>query len=131
MSEGVEMKEIATSEVKVEEQGASLEVVVEKSQPKEENTVENDTEKASSVENKPAEEKIPHYQGDNNPLRSSLCDTFYVNNPDFKEITKTYGFEPVTTIMSKQAIEKQCTIYQKIAESIWNPERLEKIYLEK
>lgn len=57
MSEGVEMKEIATSEVKVEEQGASLEVVVEKSQPKEENTVENDTEKASSVENKPAEEK--------------------------------------------------------------------------
>ena len=51
MSEGVEMKEMATSEVKVEEQGASLEVVVEKSQPKEENTVENDTEKASSVEN--------------------------------------------------------------------------------
>lgn len=90
-----------------------------------------DTKKNKSVSDKPVEEKILRYQGDNNPLRSSLCNSFYGNNPDFNNANKIYGygFEPVT-IMNKHEIEQRCGVYKKIAENIWRIERLDEIYSE-
>ena len=72
MSEGVEMKDMTTPENKVEEQGVAVDMVVENSQPKEEPTVENDVEKASSVEKEPSEEKKRNQIGVNVFVKDGL-----------------------------------------------------------
>lgn len=72
----------------------------------------------------PYEQKLPHYHGQN-LLARSLHPTCYENNPGFLKFIADTGlpFRPMETFRSAE-LEERYTLYLKIAERIWNPERL-------
>jgi len=72
----------------------------------------------------PFEEKLPHYFGQN-LLARSLHPKCYENNPGFLRFVEQTGlpFKPVTTFRSAE-MEERSQLYLKLAEHIWNPERL-------
>ncbi|MDD5198216.1 MAG: DUF262 domain-containing protein [Terrimicrobiaceae bacterium] len=70
------------------------------------------------------EEKLPHYHGQN-ILARSLHSTCYQNNPGFLRFIETTGlpFKPIVLFKSAE-MEERCTLYLKLAEHIWNPNRV-------
>lgn len=72
----------------------------------------------------PYGEKLPHYHSQN-LLARSLHPTCYQNNPGFLKFIADTGlpFRPLETFRSAE-MEERCDLYLKLAERIWNPERL-------
>lgn len=72
----------------------------------------------------PFEQKLPHYFGQN-LLARSLHPKCYENNPGFLRFVEQTGlpFKPVATFRSAE-MEERSQLYLKLAEHIWNPERL-------
>lgn len=72
----------------------------------------------------PYAEKLPHYHGQN-LLARSLHATCYENNPGFLKFVKESGlpFEPMGVFKSDE-MERRSDLYLKLAELIWNPQRL-------
>lgn len=72
----------------------------------------------------PYEDKLPHYFSQN-LLARSLHPMCYVNNPGFLRFIEKTGlpFKAMTTFHSAE-MEERCQLYLKLAEHIWNPERL-------
>jgi hypothetical protein len=72
----------------------------------------------------PYEEKLPHYHGQN-LLARSLHPTCYANNPGFLKFIQESGlpFKPMPSFRSVE-IEQRCELYLRLAEHIWNPNRL-------
>lgn len=72
----------------------------------------------------PYDEKLPHYHGQN-LLARSLHPKCYENNPGFLKFIADTGlpFRPLETFRSTE-MEERCDLYLKLAERIWNPERL-------
>jgi len=70
------------------------------------------------------EEKLPHYYG-RNLLASSLNATCYENNPGFLRFVTETGlpFKPLASFRSAE-MEQRCELYLRLAERIWNPNRL-------
>ncbi len=70
------------------------------------------------------EAKLPHYHGQN-LLARSLHSTCYENNPGFLRFIDTTGlpFRPMTSFKSAE-MEERCALYLKLAEHIWNPNRI-------
>jgi hypothetical protein len=70
------------------------------------------------------EEKLPHYHGQN-LLARSLHSTCYENNPGFLRFVETTGlpFRPMASFNSAE-MEERCALYLKLAEHIWNPNRV-------
>ncbi len=75
----------------------------------------------------PYDVKSPHYYGQN-LLASSLYERCYVNNPRFIGfyVEKNLPFEPYAQFTSKE-LQKRQRLYQEIAESLWNPDRIIKM----
>jgi len=73
----------------------------------------------------PFEEKLPHYL-EQNLLARSLNEQVYEHNPGFSKFITESGlkFEPHTTFKKADLTARQ-ELYQKLAELIWNPGRLE------
>jgi len=72
----------------------------------------------------PYEDKLPHYFGQN-LLARSLHMKCYENNPGFLRFIEESGlpFKPITSFHAAQ-MEERSQLYLKLAEHIWNPERL-------
>ncbi len=72
----------------------------------------------------PYDEKLPHYHGQN-LLARSLHPKCYENNPGFLKFIADTGlpFRPLEAFRSAE-MEERCDLYLKLAERIWNPERL-------
>lgn len=72
----------------------------------------------------PYEDKLPHYFGQN-LLARSLHPNCYVNNPGFLRFIQETGlpFKAMNTFRSAE-MEDRCQLYLKLAEHIWNPDRL-------
>lgn len=72
----------------------------------------------------PYEEKLPHYHSQN-LLARSLHPTCYQNNPGFLNFIANTGlpFRPMETFRTSE-MEERCHLCLKLAEHIWNPERL-------
>ncbi len=70
------------------------------------------------------EKKLPHYHSQN-LLARSLHPTCYENNPGFLRFIESSGlpFKPMTSFKSAE-MEERCTLYLKLAEHIWNPNRV-------
>lgn len=70
------------------------------------------------------EEKLPHYYGQN-LLARSLHPTCYENNPGFLSFIVRSGlpFKPMTSFRSAE-MEQRCHLYLRLAEHIWNPNRV-------
>lgn len=70
------------------------------------------------------EDKLPHYFGQN-LLARSLHTKCYENNPGFLRFIEESGlpFKPITSFHAAQ-MEERSQLYLKLAEHIWNPERL-------
>jgi hypothetical protein len=70
------------------------------------------------------EKKLPHYYGEN-LLARSLHPTCYENNPGFLRFVQASGlpFRPMTSFKSAE-MQERCDLYLKLAEHIWNPNRL-------
>lgn len=70
------------------------------------------------------EEKLPHYFGQN-LLARSLHPKCYENNPGFLRFVDQTGlpFKPVTTFRYAE-MEERSQLYLRLAEHIWNPNRL-------
>jgi len=70
------------------------------------------------------EEKLPHYFGQN-LLAGSLNPTCYENNPGFLRFVQETGlpFKPLASFHSAE-MEQRCDLYLRLAERIWNPNRL-------
>jgi Protein of unknown function (DUF1524) len=70
------------------------------------------------------EEKLPHYYGQN-LLAGSLNATCYKNNPGFLRFVSESGlpFRPLASFQSAE-MECRCDLYLRLAERIWNPNRL-------
>jgi hypothetical protein len=69
----------------------------------------------------PYDEKRRHYRGQN-ILAQSLCADTYDHNPGFKRFLQNAGlnFQPHDKF-KKAEIEERSRLYQKLAETIWNP----------
>lgn len=72
----------------------------------------------------PYEDKLPHYFGQN-LLARSLHAKCYENNPGFLRFIGESGlpFKPLTGFHATE-MEERSQLYLKLAEHIWNPERL-------
>jgi hypothetical protein len=72
------------------------------------------------------EEKLPHYHGQN-LLARSLHPTCYENNPGFLRFVEATGlpFKSLDKFKSAE-MEERCTLYLKLAEHIWNSDRVMK-----
>lgn len=72
----------------------------------------------------PYEEKLPHYFGQN-LLARSLHPKCYENNPGFLRFVQETGlpFKPMANFRSAE-LEERSQLYLKLAEHIWNPNRL-------
>jgi hypothetical protein len=70
------------------------------------------------------EEKLPHYFKQN-LLAGSLCPLCYENNPGFLRFVQESGlpFMPLASFHSAE-MEQRCELYLRLAERIWNPNRL-------
>ncbi len=70
------------------------------------------------------EEKLPHYHGQN-LLARSLHPNCYENNPGFLRFVEETGlpFMPMASFTSTE-MEDRSQLYLKLAEHIWNPNRL-------
>jgi hypothetical protein len=70
------------------------------------------------------EAKLPHYHGQN-LLARSLHSTCYENNPGFLRFVQETGlpFKPLALFKSAE-MEERSQLYLKLAEHIWNPNRL-------
>jgi len=70
------------------------------------------------------EDKLPHYHGQN-LLARSLHPTCYENNPGFLRFVQETGlpFKPLASFKSAE-MEERSQLYLKLAEHIWNPNRL-------
>jgi hypothetical protein len=70
------------------------------------------------------EEKLPHYFSQN-LLARSLSPQCYENNPGFIRFVQSTGlpFRLLTSFKSAQ-MEERSSLYLKLAEHIWNPNRL-------
>ncbi len=70
------------------------------------------------------DEKLPHYHGQN-LLARSLHSTCYQNNPGFLRFIENTGlpFKPLASFKSAE-MEERSTLYLKLAEHIWNPDRV-------
>ena len=70
------------------------------------------------------EEKLPHYHGQN-LLARSLHPTCYENNPGFLRFIQETAlpFKPMTSFKSNEMKERS-ELYLKLAEHIWNPQRI-------
>jgi hypothetical protein len=70
------------------------------------------------------EEKLPHYHGQN-LLARSLHPTCYENNPGFLRFIQETGllFKPLASFKSNEMKERS-DLYLKLAEHIWNPQRI-------
>lgn len=70
------------------------------------------------------EEKLPHYHGQN-LLARSLHPTCYENNPGFLRFIQETGlpFKPLASFKSNEMKERS-ELYLKLAEHIWNPQRI-------
>jgi hypothetical protein len=79
----------------------------------------------ASYQDKPYAEKRDHYFGQN-LLAQSLCDTAYANNPGFLKFIKESGlaFKPHARFRKADLDERQA-LYQRLAEQIWSPDRLQ------
>lgn len=73
----------------------------------------------------PYKDKAPKYFGQNNYLAKSLNDQCYSNNPGFISFVQQTAlpFEPYHQF-NKSEMEKRQHLYQKIAESLWNPNKI-------
>jgi hypothetical protein len=69
----------------------------------------------------PYDQKRRHYRGQN-ILAQSLCADTYDHNPGFTRFLQGTGlnFQPHDTF-KKAEIEERGRLYQKLAETIWNP----------
>ena len=70
------------------------------------------------------EEKLPHYHGQN-LLARSLHPLCYENNPGFLRFIRDTGlpFQPYTRFRTAE-MEQRCQLYLRLAEHIWNPNRV-------
>jgi hypothetical protein len=73
----------------------------------------------------PYEDKSPKYFGQNNYLAKSLNVQCYSNNPGFLSFVQQTNlpFKPYQHF-NKSEMEKRQNLYQLIAESLWNPNRI-------
>jgi hypothetical protein len=78
----------------------------------------------ASYGDKPYTEKLSHYHGQN-LLARSLHPTCYQNNPGFLQFVQRSGlpFKPHDTF-KKADLEARHQLYQRLAESIWDPARI-------
>jgi len=69
-------------------------------------------------------EKLPHYL-EQNLLARSLHEQAYDHNPGFKKFIEQTGlkFQPHAEF-KKADLDARQELYQKLAELIWNPDRL-------
>lgn len=70
------------------------------------------------------EEKLPHYYGQN-LLAQSLNEQAYSHNPGFLRFIQNSGlsFHPYTCFKKSHMLERQ-SLYQELAEKIWNPDHI-------
>ena len=69
----------------------------------------------------PYEEKLKHYRGQN-VLAQTLCRDTYQRNPGLQRFLESSGLAFCAHDHFKRAdIEERTTLYQKLAEAIWNP----------
>jgi uncharacterized protein with ParB-like and HNH nuclease domain len=69
----------------------------------------------------PYEEKLRHYRGQN-ILAQTLCADTYSHNPSFQRFLESSGLQFHShNHFKRQDIEERTTLYQKLAETIWNP----------
>ncbi|PTX96178.1 hypothetical protein DB345_10290 [Spartobacteria bacterium LR76] len=75
-------------------------------------------------EHEPEKGKLTHYNAQN-LLARSLHPLCYQNNPGFLRFVETSGlpFRPFTEFKSIE-MEERCDLYLKLAERIWNPDRV-------
>jgi uncharacterized protein with ParB-like and HNH nuclease domain len=75
----------------------------------------------------PYAEKLPHYYGQN-LLAKSLNPQCYDHNPGFLRYKERFGlpFQPYEEF-KKADLDARQKLYQKIAEEIWNPQRLNRV----
>jgi len=74
--------------------------------------------------NLPYAEKLPHYFGQN-LLAKSLNPQFYHHNPGFLKYKEDSGLPSQPHKEFKKAdLDARQKLYQKIADEIWNPNRL-------
>ena len=75
----------------------------------------------------PYEEKREHYRTHNNLLAKSLHEKAYERNTGFKRFIDSSGlpFKPHPQFRKKDLDERQ-NLYTRLAEEIWNPERLKR-----
>ena len=73
----------------------------------------------------PYGQTVEHYRSQN-PLASSLHPMAYENNPSFRRLRETRGlsFKAYPTTFSKDAIDERQSLYQELAEIVWDPARL-------
>lgn len=73
-----------------------------------------------SYNDKPTDEKIPHYIKEN-ILAKSLCDKTYQSNPNFTNFIKQHNlsFKPYETGFNLQQIKERAVLYLQMAELIW------------
>lgn len=74
----------------------------------------------------PYDQKLVHYDSQN-LLARSLHENAYQHNPGFSRFTEQSGlpFRPLTTFRKADIDERQL-LYRKLAEQIWDPERLDR-----
>lgn len=74
----------------------------------------------------PYEKKLPHYNGQN-LLARSLHPAGYEHNPGFRSYIERTGhpFHPHESFKRADLDERQ-DLYRRIAEEVWNPERLQR-----
>lgn len=80
-----------------------------------------------SYGDKPFEEKLPHYYGQNTLLIQSLHPQCYKNNPAFRGFIERTGlpFKPHQAF-TKQDLDERQELYRQIAEHVWSTERFDK-----
>jgi hypothetical protein len=80
-----------------------------------------------SYGDKPYEEKLPHYYGQNTLLVKSLAPQCYENNPGFRRFIEQsrLPFKPHQEF-KKQDLDERQALYRQIAEQIWSTERFDK-----
>jgi uncharacterized protein with ParB-like and HNH nuclease domain len=80
-----------------------------------------------SYGDKPYEEKLPRYYGQNNLLVQSLNPQCYENNPGFRRFIEESGlpFKPHEQFKLQDLDERQA-LYRQIAEQVWSTERFDR-----
>lgn len=79
----------------------------------------------ASFGDKPYDQKVEHYYGQN-PLARSLNPTAYENNPSFMRLCRNHAlsFKAYPTTFHKADIDERQELYRQLAGIVWDPARL-------